>query len=276
MKSMLLKLFPIFISLTFFCFAPLPKTWLALGDSITYLNDHLDETGNRVTKGYMSRVTEKVPNLKYINQGHNGWTAKRIAEKIDELKIEEADLYTVFLGTNDWWAGIPAGTILDYKNDKGTQTVAGSFKVIIDHLKAKSPKAKIILISPMQRGDFVYINSHKNNAYGSYKEKKGQKLESIVNVILEIGTFEGFEVVDLYHNKKMSVANMVKYKRLKSPKTGAYRNYPYPTYTSVPFDPELDEYPYPADAQNMTYDGLHPSDKGNELIAKLLAKIIKL
>ena len=26
-------------------------TWTAIGDSITYLNDHLDETGNRLTKG---------------------------------------------------------------------------------------------------------------------------------------------------------------------------------------------------------------------------------
>ncbi len=32
-------------------------TWVAIGDSITYLNDHLDETGNRVTKGYLTRVT---------------------------------------------------------------------------------------------------------------------------------------------------------------------------------------------------------------------------
>jgi hypothetical protein len=30
--------------------------WVAIGDSITYLNNHLDETGHRVTKGYLSRV----------------------------------------------------------------------------------------------------------------------------------------------------------------------------------------------------------------------------
>ncbi len=31
-------------------------TWVAIGDSITYLNEHTNETGNRLTKGYMTRV----------------------------------------------------------------------------------------------------------------------------------------------------------------------------------------------------------------------------
>ncbi len=31
-------------------------TWVAIDVSITYLNEHTDETGNRVTKGYMTRV----------------------------------------------------------------------------------------------------------------------------------------------------------------------------------------------------------------------------
>ncbi|SOE20890.1 GDSL-like Lipase/Acylhydrolase [Spirosomataceae bacterium TFI 002] len=256
-------------------YVPSQKTWVALGDSITYLNNHLNETGNRVSKGYMTIVNEEILELHYINQGHNGWTAKRIAENIEKLKIEKAELYTIFLGTNDWWAGIPAGTMADYESASGTETVAGSFRVIIDRLKSKNPNAKFILISPMQRGDFVYINSFKNNAFGSYKEKNGQSLESIANVIVEIAKYENYEAVDLYHNKKLGLKNMVKYKRLKNPETGAYQDYTYPGYVSIPFDPAKDEYPYPEDAQNMTYDGLHPSDKGNELIAKLLIQKIK-
>src|SRR5690349_19405578 len=81
--------------------------WVAIGDSITYLNDHPDETGNRVTKGYLSRVVDELPNLRYINQGHNGWKASDIASKIENLNLIKADIYTVFLGTNDWWGGRP-------------------------------------------------------------------------------------------------------------------------------------------------------------------------
>jgi lysophospholipase L1-like esterase len=43
----------------------------------------------------------------------------------------------------------------------------------------------------------------------------------------------------------------------------------------VPFNPKTDEYPYPPEAIKLTYDGLHPSDKGNEIIAKSVAKAFK-
>src|SRR5664279_5494190 len=81
--------------------------WIALGDSITYLNEHPEETGNRITKGYMTRVIEKLPQISYINKGYNGWTASRIAGEIDNLEIVSSDVYTVFLGTNDWWGEVP-------------------------------------------------------------------------------------------------------------------------------------------------------------------------
>ena len=151
-------------------FAPKPLVWVAIGDSITYLNEHPNETGNRVTKGYMTGVIEKLPAVTYINQGHNGWTSGGIAKEIDSLGIVKADVYSVFLGTNDWWQGRPVGTIEDYHNNTGNTTVYGSFRIIINKLRSLNAAAKIILITPMQRADFVYINNMKNNAWGSYKE----------------------------------------------------------------------------------------------------------
>ncbi|SEM86623.1 Lysophospholipase L1 [bacterium A37T11] len=251
------------------------KVWLALGDSITYLNDHLDETGNRVTKGYLTRVTEDLPGLKYINQGHNGWTAINIAKKLDDLGLSKADIYTVFLGTNDWWAGNPLGTLTDYQQNTGNNTVYGAFRTIIDRLRSLNKTAKIVLITPMQRADFVYVLDAKNNAWGSYKEKKGQSLEQFAEVVKAIGRQEGLAVIDLYHQKSLSVKHLVKFKRLKDPQSAQYKNFTYPAYTSVPFDPQADEYPYPPESIGMTYDGLHPSDQGNAVIAKLVSKAIR-
>ncbi|PSL22382.1 SGNH/GDSL hydrolase family protein [Chitinophaga ginsengisoli] len=68
---------------------------------------------------------------------------------------------------------------------------------------------------------------------------------------------------------------MVKFKRLKNPQNGKYVNYTYPAFVNIPFDPENDEYPYPLDAVNLTYDGLHPSDKGNAIIASALASVFR-
>ena len=256
-------------------FAPKKITWVAIGDSITYLNDHADETGNRITKGYMTRVVEKLPNIDYVNQGHNGWTSGGIAEEIEKLGLVKADVYSVFLGTNDWWAGRPLGTFRDYQNNTGNNTLYGSYRIIINKLRSLNKGAKIILITPMQRADFVYIGDMKNNAYGSYKEKNGQTLSQFAEAINRIGKYEHFEVVDLYNKSGMTIDKLVKYKRLRNPQTGTYKNYPYPSFINVPFNPEKDEYPYPPEAINMTYDGLHPSDKGYEIITNMLVKIME-
>ncbi|WP_153797502.1 SGNH/GDSL hydrolase family protein [Foetidibacter luteolus] len=249
--------------------------WVAIGDSITYLNDHQDETGNRITKGYMTLVKEQLSYIEFTNQGHNGWTSGGIAEKFDELGVEKADVYTVFLGTNDWWAGRPLGTLADYKNNTGNNTVYGSFRIIVNKLRLLNNHAKIVLITPMQRVDFVYIADMKNNAWGSYKEKKGQWLSQFAEAINNIGKEEHLDVVDLYNSSGMTPETLVKFKRLKNPATGAYTNYKYPDFIDVPFNPEADEYPYPVEAVDMTYDGLHPSDKGYAVIAGMLVKVLK-
>ena len=250
-------------------------SWVAIGDSITYLNDHQNETGNRITKGYMTLVTEKLPHIQYTNQGHNGWTSGGIANSIEKMGLQKADVYSIFLGTNDWWQGRPIGTLNDYINNTGNHTVHGSFRIIINKLRSLNKAAEIILITPMQRVDFVYINNARNMAYGSYKDKNGQSLEQFADAIKAIGKHERLKVVDLYHKREMRLKSLVKFKRLKDPETGIYKKYRYPQFIGIPFNPETDEYPYPVDAIDITYDGLHPSDKGYAIIAGMLVKIMK-
>ena len=272
MKKLSLLLFVVFL---FSSFSSKKLTWVAIGDSITYLNDHQNETGNRITKGYMTLVKEKLPHIEFINQGHNGWTSGGIAQKIDDLNLVKADVYSIFLGTNDWWAGRPIGSFSDYQENTGNNTVYGSFRIIINKLRSLNNDAKIILITPMQRVDFVYIANMKNNAYGSYKDKKGQLLLQFADAINRIGQFEHFDVLDLYNTRSLRLEKLVKFKRLKDPQTGLYKNYKYPKFIDIPFNTEKDEYPYPVDAINMTYDGLHPSDKGYKVISKMLVKVLK-
>ena len=272
MKKLLLLIAVVF---TISAFTKKEITWVAIGDSITYLNDHLNETGNRVTKGYMTGVVEKLPNIHFTNQGHNGWTSGNIAGEIEKLGLTKADEYSIFLGTNDWWQGRPIGTLSDYQNSTGNKTLYGSYRIIIGKLRSLNADAKIILITPMQRVDFVYIADMKNNAYGSYKDKNGQSLAQFAEAIIAIGKLENFEVVDLYNKSGITLNNMVKYKRLKDSQTGVYKNYTYPDFIGIPFNPETDEYPYPVAAADMTFDGLHPSDKGYAVITEMLVKVMK-
>ena len=244
--------------------------WVAIGDSITYLNDHPDETKNRSGEGYLTQVVKELKYLEYVNQGHNGWKSVDIARRIDSINLVPADVYTIFLGTNDWWHGVAAGSLADYVNDAGATTVSGAYRKIVNKIRALNKDAKIIAITPLQRNDFVYINNFKNNAYGSYKKKNDQSLEQVANAISAIAAYEKFPVVDLYHDKDLRMERLVKFKRLKDPASGQYRDYKYPASTNIPFNPETDEYPYPAEASDMTYDGLHPSGAGNAVIAKRL------
>ena len=244
--------------------------WTAIGDSITYLNDHPDEAGNRITKGYMTLIGEKHPEAHYTNKGFNGWTSGDIASQIDSLGLPASDVYTIFLGTNDWWQGRLVGALGDYTGNTGSGTLYGSYRIILDKLRTLNPDAEIILFTPLQRGDFVYLGNFKNNAFGSYKEKNGQTLSQFADAIIAIAEHEKLPVVDLYNDSKIIPANAVTFKRLRDTVSGEYRNFTYPDYTRIPFDPEKDEYPYPAESIDMTYDGLHPSDKGYVVIANML------
>lgn len=127
----------------------------------------------------------------------------------------------------------------------------------------------------MQRGDFVYLFDANNNAYGSYKSKKSQELSQFASAVKDIGDYEHFEVVDLYYNSGITVKNVVQFKRLKDSATGVYHNIQYPEYIGMPYSPGKDEYPYPSDAIGYTYDGLHPSDKGYQVIADMIIEIFK-
>ena len=251
------------------------KTWTAIGDSITYLNNHQNETGNRITKGYMTRVTEQLPNISYLNQGHNGWTAVGTAKNIEQLGIQKSDIYSVFLGTNDWWQGLQIGKIDDYQNNTGANTFYGAYRIIIDKIISLNPDAKIVLITPMPRQDFVYISDSHNNAPGSYTAKNGQMLSQFADAVKAIAAIEHYKIIDLYYKSGINLQNLIKFKRLKNPLTGQYQDYKYPDFVGVPFNPDKDDYPYPLPAMDNSYDGLHPSDKGCQTIADMLIKVLK-
>jgi lysophospholipase L1-like esterase len=271
LKLLVFLLFCVFINAT----SPKPLVWVAIGDSITYLNDHPNETAHRITAGYMTQITKKAPHISYLNQGRNGWTAQHTAEVIEELDIPFGDVYSIFLGTNDWWRGVPVGNIKQYLQASGKDSFAGAYRIIINKIRALNPAAKIILITPMQRVDFVYIANAKNNAHGSYLPKNGQNLEEFAKIISNIGQEEHLPVVDLYHTKALRHSKLVHFKRLKDPATGLYKNYKYPDFVALPYLPEADEYPYPSQAVAMTYDGLHPSDAGYKIITKKLLKYLR-
>lgn len=248
---------------------------MAIGDSITDFDDNPEYTQHRITKGYMSLVKEKLPYVDYANHGHSGWTTRQMVQNWDKLGVEKADVYTIFLGTNDWHQGHVPGTVSDYKNRTGVNTIAGAFRELTDRIRQLNPKATIMVMAPMQRTDFVDINNYQNLMHGGYQKHHGVFVSEIVDLLGAIAKSDGLVFVDLYNKSGMTMENAVKFKRVKDPQTGKYRDYKYPDYIGIPFDPKADSCPYPLEAVDFTYDGLHPSDKGYAVIADMLVKEFK-
>lgn len=123
--------------------------WCAIGDSFTYLNDHLDETDNRVEKGYLTRTCEYFSNLSVINIGMNGSSTPDWVN----AELSEADLYTVLLGTNDWHGGVPLGRREDFVQKK-EGTILGNMGILISHIRQKAPNAALLVMNPVERGGF--------------------------------------------------------------------------------------------------------------------------
>ncbi len=242
--------------------------WTAIGDSFTYLNDHPDETGYRVSRGYLSRIADRIPELRLHNAGINGST---FADWIRQ-PIPKADLYTVLLGTNDWHVGFPLGDDDDFRNRK-EGTILGHLGILLDHIREANPDAKIVAGNPVERADFVYLLDPANNAPGSYVPEHGQKLSDVAAAILRCWEAGGAEAVNCHDLSGFDQERLVRFKRVRQ--DGGYADLPYPEYIGKLFRPGEDEYPYPPEAAALTYDGLHPSDEGCRILADLFADRIE-
>jgi len=244
-------------------------TWCAIGDSFTYLNDHLEESGYRLHKGYLTRTKEKlsVP-VELINLGMNGSSTQ------DWIKqdLVEADFYTILLGTNDWLRShTPLGTKEDFKQIK-TGSILGNLAYILQKIKEYNENATVIVMTPVERGDFIYLINTTNNAHGSYQTENGLMLSDIAKMIVEVVCGHKVHILDLHEQSGFTPENAVHFKRLCV--NGEIKDISYPEYIGLPYDAKQDPYPYPEEAICMTYDGLHPSDQGCEVIANLLANKI--
>lgn len=243
-----------------------PLRWCAIGDSFTYLNDHLEETGFRVEKGYLTRTVEKLDfPVQIINLGINGSNTKDWLNQ----ELADADFYTILLGTNDWFSNhTPLGSEEDFQKEEAG-TIVGNLACIIKKIRQHSKTAPIVVMTPVERGDFVYLENPMNMAHGSYEEENGLKLSEVSRMIRDVVKKEGVSILDLHQKSGFTPENAVHFKRICI--DGEQKDIPYPDYIGIFYDPNKDDYPYPKEASYMTYDGLHPSDMGCEVIAKLLA-----
>ena len=125
--------------------APEPRKvkgrWCSLGTSISWLNENT--ASYPLTKGYQTRVMEKLAFTNFTNKAVNGET---LSSAISSVVL--ADYYTIEHGINDWGHSTPVGTIDDYINNTKNGTFAAIYRQLIDRIFARNKKARVILCTP--------------------------------------------------------------------------------------------------------------------------------
>ena len=163
--------------------------WCSLGTSITWLNDNT--ASYPLTKGYQTRVMEKLAFTSFTNKGANGGTVSSHI-KGDYAPVL-ADYYTIEHGINDWGLSTPVGTIDDYINNTKNGTFAANYRQVIDKIFSRNKKARVILCTPRKAyGYGTYLPAHW------YDPKNGIYLQEYADIIRQIAAYESFPVADFF------------------------------------------------------------------------------
>lgn len=126
------------------------KKMVCVGDSIT--------AGSGTTQTYWSMLTDLMELESMTGMGIGGSCVSAQSDYgtgnsplISRYKnIPEADLITIFMGTNDWGHETPLGTI----DDTTDVSFYGALNVIIPGIMTLHPNARLIWITPMHRYGF--------------------------------------------------------------------------------------------------------------------------
>ena len=161
----------------------------ALGTSITYLNDHLEVTGDQVSAGYPTRVLKKLNFRQFSNRAVNGGV---LAKAIDMVVM--ADVYTIEEGINDWGKKTEPGTFDDYLNNTKNNTFAANYRILIDKIYETNPDAKVVMCTPRKGYGF---NGYLPETWD--QPINGHYLREYVDLVRQIAEYEGIPVADFFN-----------------------------------------------------------------------------
>lgn len=170
-----------------------------LGDSITWGYEPI--TGEKLARSYSELLKEKL-NLEVLNNyGINSSTLASGENAFEPMCLrykqmeDEADLVIVFGGTNDYGRD-DFSVKLGNKKDTDITTVYGALKEICAGLKQKYPNAKLLFVTPLQRG--FLENDCKLKYATKAKNKLGYTLGDVRNAIKEVCQMYEIDVFDLH------------------------------------------------------------------------------
>jgi lysophospholipase L1-like esterase len=174
-------------------------TWVSVGDSITNGNNLYNSVGQGY---YQETALPLLRNVKkHYKRGYGGYCYSKSSTSawssiLDvDSQFETADVYTVFLGTNDFSRNVPIGSTADAQ---GTlNSLWGGMKQLYVDLRAKNPIATIIIITPLKRTSSPAWNTTNS---------LGLKMDDYVAAIKAFAAQYALPVIDLYNISGINTA----------------------------------------------------------------------
>ena len=183
-----------------------------LGDSIT------DPTNDASTVKYWGFLAQWLGITPYVYgvSGRQWNDIPRQAEKLQAEHGDDVDAILIFMGTNDYFAGVPIGTWFTERHEKvvagimerkhpvdrmrrypstDADTYRGRINIAIDNLKKCYPTKQIVLLTPLHRAGF-YAGDFNWQPPEDYTNPCGEYLDAYVESVKEAGNIWAVPVID--------------------------------------------------------------------------------
>lgn len=192
------------VFLNSFSIATKTKKIVCLGDSITegvnangwqwhrYIDQWAKNNGIEMTVVNLGIGGTSVCTSSYATD-----TLKPFVNRLETIPTD-ADIVTIFGGTNDWGNNATLGTI----DDTGTSTFYGAYKHILEWLAINRPNAKVITMTPLKRyyrgsgTSWVNAQTTPNN--------KGNLLQDYVRAVKDVSDLYAVPCVDLHNDSGLN------------------------------------------------------------------------
>ena len=225
MKRLLLILFVVVMVVperesTIFATPEVPQWHPWKGKRVAYFGDSITDPNNDGSKkkywGFLKDWLGITPYV-YGVSGRQWNDIPRQAQKLKDEHGDSVDAILIFIGTNDYNAGVPIGEWFTERPEKvmagihepkhlvdrrhrypvmSDSTYRGRINKALDCVKRMYPRKQIVLLTPIHRAEF-YANEKNWQPREDYTNQCGEYIDAYVESVKEAGNLWAVPVIDL-------------------------------------------------------------------------------
>ena len=190
------------------------------GKRVAYFGDSITDPNNDGSKkkywGFLQDWLGITPYV-YGVSGRQWNDIPRQAQKLKEEHGDSVDAILIFIGTNDYNAGVPIGEWFTERPEKvmagihepkhlvdrrhrypvmSDSTYRGRINKALDCVKRMYPRKQIVLLTPIHRAEF-YANDNNWQPREDYTNQCGEYIDAYVQSVKEAGNLWAVPVIDM-------------------------------------------------------------------------------